>query len=79
MDAFENMLEAWINILGEFSSISEELHQACATQIFNKYVQCHLAAPDGNRRTDNVESIGMLSLINLIAYISRWTCNLFLI
>ncbi|ENN71590.1 hypothetical protein YQE_11690, partial [Dendroctonus ponderosae] len=48
-DSLENMLEAWTTISVEFSSISEELHQSCATRIFNKYVQCHLAQPDGIR------------------------------
>ncbi|CAG9772928.1 unnamed protein product [Ceutorhynchus assimilis] len=49
-DAFENMLEAWTEMTGELTSLPKELHHSCATRIFDKYVQCHLAAPDGNRK-----------------------------
>ncbi|KAL1506178.1 hypothetical protein ABEB36_005586 [Hypothenemus hampei] len=51
-DAYDNMLEAWTTLVADFTSISDELHTSCATRIFNNYVQCHLATPDGTRRTD---------------------------
>ncbi|KAF7282013.1 hypothetical protein GWI33_003674 [Rhynchophorus ferrugineus] len=52
-DAFDKMLEAWTTILQEFSSSLDENQQSCTMRIFNKYVQCHLAPPDGTRAPDS--------------------------
>lgn len=52
------MLEAWTNILQQYSSTDDMLMNA-STRIFNTYLQYHLAPPDGNRRNnpDLVEEI----------------------
>ncbi|XP_056641189.1 exportin-4-like [Diorhabda carinulata] len=53
-DAFDNMLDAWTNLLQEFThSYLESKFQECAKQVFNKYVQCHLCPPDGCRKLGN--------------------------
>lgn len=59
IESFDGMLEAWMNILQQYSSTDEMLMNA-ATRIFNTYLQCHLAPPDGTRRKcedDTVEEI----------------------
>lgn len=52
------MLEAWTTLISEFGSVSDELHHACAMRIFNKYVQCHLAPPDGSRCCESPDGGG---------------------
>ncbi|XP_050303782.1 exportin-4-like [Anthonomus grandis grandis] len=51
-EAFENMLEAWTTLITQSNSLPEDFHKNCAVRIFNKYVQCHLAPPDGSRSTE---------------------------
>lgn len=48
------MLEAWTNILQQYASTDEMLMTA-STRIFNTYLQCHLAPPDGNRKKNEEE------------------------
>lgn len=48
------MLEAWTNILQQYSSTDEMLMNA-STRIFNTYLQCHLAPPDGTRKKNEEE------------------------
>lgn len=49
IESFDGMLEAWTNILQQYSSTDDMLMNA-ASRIFNTYLQCHLAPPDGNRK-----------------------------
>lgn len=53
------MLDAWTTILQEFAqSYLENKFSECAKQVFNKYIQCHLAPPDGCRKNNGeVEDI----------------------
>lgn len=50
------MLEAWTNILQEYNSSSDKLLANAATRIFNTYLQCHLAPPDGTRKSNDEET-----------------------
>ncbi|CAG9856511.1 unnamed protein product [Phyllotreta striolata] len=51
-DALENMLDAWTTIFQELGhNHVEPKFLDCAQQVFNKYIQCHLAPPDGCRKT----------------------------
>ncbi|KAJ8985759.1 hypothetical protein NQ317_014412 [Molorchus minor] len=54
-DAFDNMLEAWTTIIQEFGNSLDSSLVECSKRIFNKYVQCHLAPPDGCRQSNNGE------------------------
>lgn len=45
------MLEAWLLILQNKDMFPRDVIRAYASNIFLKYVQCHLAAPDGLRTT----------------------------
>ncbi|XP_046738110.1 exportin-4-like isoform X2 [Diprion similis] len=49
MEAFEHMLEAWIVVLSEAHLFPSEYCKQSSAQIFNTYLRCHLAPPDGNR------------------------------
>lgn len=44
MEAFTNMLEAWLTILHD---VPNNILHPYLTEIFNKYLQCHLSPPDG--------------------------------
>lgn len=54
------MLRAWVGIFQEFSDSSQVSVQElgeCSKRIFNKYLQCHLAPPDGCRQNSNNELV----------------------
>lgn len=54
IESFDGMLEAWTNILQQYSSTDEMLMNA-SSRVFNTYLQCHLAPPDGNRKKNEEE------------------------
>ncbi|KXZ75751.1 exportin-4 [Tribolium castaneum] len=56
-DSFDNMMEAWTNILQEYGVNSNGSIQECAVQIFNTYIQYHLGPPDGARQNHDVHEI----------------------
>lgn len=49
------MMEAWTSLLQEYSATSHNNIKECAVQIFNTYLQCHLAPPDGTRQNHENE------------------------
>ncbi|MPC84746.1 Exportin-4 [Portunus trituberculatus] len=49
MEAFEQMLQSWVCILQESSSCNSSQVKQSATLIFDTYLKCHLAPPDGSR------------------------------
>lgn len=53
-ESFDGILEAWTNILQQYSSTDEMLMNA-SSRIFNTYLQCHLAPPDGSRKKNEEE------------------------
>lgn len=55
MEGFENMLEAWTSIIPEYSESANEILVQSSTQIFNAYLKCHLAPPDGCRGNNEEE------------------------
>lgn len=59
MEAFDNMLEAWTSIIPEYTESSNENLVQSSVQIFNIYLKCHLAPPDGCRTNceDEVDEI----------------------
>ena len=52
VEAFEHMLEAWVSILHESSTFPPGFCQNGGIQVFNTYMQCNLAGPDGIRGGD---------------------------
>ncbi|RUS87296.1 hypothetical protein EGW08_004976 [Elysia chlorotica] len=59
MESYEKLLESWMSLLRNVESLPPGSLCASATQVFNSYLQCHLAAPDGIRNAvnDNDEEI----------------------
>ncbi|CAH1119298.1 unnamed protein product [Phaedon cochleariae] len=55
-DAFDTMLEAWMSIIQEYNNSFENSFFECAKRILNKYIQCHLAPPDGCRQISTNEA-----------------------
>ena len=49
VEAFEHMLEAWVSVLHESNTFPAGFCQNGGVQVFNTYLQCNLAAPDGIR------------------------------
>lgn len=49
MEAFEQMLQSWVCILQESSSCNSAQVKQSATLIFDTYLKCHLAPPEGSR------------------------------
>uniref|UniRef100_W5MYC9 Exportin-4 n=1 Tax=Lepisosteus oculatus TaxID=7918 RepID=W5MYC9_LEPOC len=49
MEAYDKLLESWLTLVQD----DKHFHKGCfvqpAVQVFNSYIQCHLAAPDGTR------------------------------
>lgn len=59
MEAFDNMLEAWTSIIPKYTESSNDNLVQSAMQIFNTYLKCHIAPPDGCRGNldDEVDEI----------------------
>nr|KAI8759106.1 exportin-4 [Biomphalaria glabrata] len=57
MESYEKLLESWTRLTIEVNSLPPGCLLVPATQIFNSYMQCHLAPPDGTRpvNADNSE------------------------
>ncbi|CAL1532791.1 unnamed protein product [Lymnaea stagnalis] len=56
MESYEKLLESWSRITLEVDSLPPGTLISPATQIFNSYMQCHLASPDGIRNMNADES-----------------------
>ena len=48
-EAYEKLLDSWIVLLTDDTSFPMETLKQHALQIFNAYLGCHLAPPDGMR------------------------------
>ena len=49
MESYEKLLESWMSLIQNVDSLPPGSLCVSATQVFNSYLQCHLAAPDGIR------------------------------
>lgn len=49
MEAFDNVMIAWLNILRDASDFWKKNYVESLIQIFNVYLKCHLAPPIGTR------------------------------
>ncbi|KAH9500213.1 Exportin-4 [Bulinus truncatus] len=52
MESYEKLLESWTRLTMEVDSLPPGSLISSATQVFNSYMQCHLAPPDGIRPTN---------------------------
>ena len=49
MEAFDELLESWTTLLLNVERFPDGFFKSHAAQVFNCYLQCHLAAPEGTR------------------------------
>ncbi|XP_071113997.1 exportin-4-like [Haliotis cracherodii] len=49
MEAYEKMLDTWMQFATNVKSFPEGALKPHATEIFNSYVQCHISSPEGIR------------------------------
>ncbi|XP_051567174.1 exportin-4 isoform X4 [Myxocyprinus asiaticus] len=49
MEAYDKLLESWLTLVQEDEHFPRGCFIQPAVQVFNSYIQCHLAAPDGTR------------------------------
>ncbi|KAK6640921.1 hypothetical protein RUM44_012619 [Polyplax serrata] len=49
MEAFDNVMIAWMNVLRDIPNYWKEKHLGALKQVFNEYLKCHLAPPMGTR------------------------------
>jgi len=47
--AYDQLLEAWLTLVQDEEHFPRGCFVQPAVQVFNSYIQCHLAAPDGTR------------------------------
>ncbi|XP_068202365.1 LOW QUALITY PROTEIN: exportin-4-like [Palaemon carinicauda] len=68
MEAFEQMLQSWACILQESSSCNSAQIKQSATLIFDTYLKCHLAPPDGSRRPIDADEISETVQADRVAF-----------
>ncbi|KAM8857681.1 exportin-4 isoform 1-T1 [Synchiropus picturatus] len=49
MDAYDKLLESWLLLVQDEEHFARGCFVQPAIQVFNSYIQCHLAAPEGTR------------------------------
>uniref|UniRef100_A0A8C8CLW2 Exportin-4 n=1 Tax=Oncorhynchus tshawytscha TaxID=74940 RepID=A0A8C8CLW2_ONCTS len=49
MEAYDKLLESWLTLVQDDEHFPRGCFVQPAVQVFNSYIQCHLAAPDGTR------------------------------
>ncbi|XP_049557203.1 exportin-4 isoform X2 [Orcinus orca] len=49
MEAYDRLLESWLTLVQDDKHFHKGFFTQHAVQVFNSYIQCHLAAPDGTR------------------------------
>lgn len=57
MEAYDKLLESWLTLVQDDKHFHKGFFTQHAVQVFNSYIQCHLAAPDG---TGNLTLNGFL-------------------
>ncbi|KAJ0005953.1 hypothetical protein NQD34_015847 [Periophthalmus magnuspinnatus] len=58
MEAYERLLDSWLTLVRDEQHFPRSCLDQPAVQVFNVYIQCHLAAPDGTR---NMSANGVAS------------------
>uniref|UniRef100_A0A4W3H4C1 Exportin-4 n=1 Tax=Callorhinchus milii TaxID=7868 RepID=A0A4W3H4C1_CALMI len=49
MEAYDKLLESWLTLVQDNKHFHKGFFTQHAVQVFNSYIQCHLAAPEGTR------------------------------
>jgi hypothetical protein len=70
MEAFEFLLEAWVTVLQNSHLYPKDFCKQSAIDIFNTYLRCHLAPPDGTRG-----QVGVITPVSIYHKIISLTMN----
>ena len=49
MEAYENMLESWMELVNKLKDACVDSLKPKAIEVFNSYIQCHISGPEGTR------------------------------
>lgn len=58
MEAYDKLLESWLTLVQDDKHFHKGFFTQHAVQVFNSYIQCHLAAPDGTRNLVSLHCSG---------------------
>ncbi|VDI81588.1 Hypothetical predicted protein [Mytilus galloprovincialis] len=56
MEAYEYMLESWMELVNKMKDISVDSLKPKAIEVFNTYIQCHISGPEGTRTQDGMDA-----------------------
>lgn len=56
-EALDKVLESWMNLVEHVGDLPTNTLLSPAVDIFNAFVHCHLAQPDGNRSIVNISAV----------------------
>jgi hypothetical protein len=65
MEAYDKLLESWLTLVRDDKHFHKGFFTQHAVQVFNSYIQCHLAAPDGTRNLVSPKQGGMKNYYRL--------------
>lgn len=68
MEAYDKLLESWLTLVQDEEHFPRGCFVQPAIQVFNSYIQCHLAAPDGTR---NLVRLSFFNYYNFSEIYSR--------
>ncbi|XP_029458385.1 exportin-4 isoform X6 [Rhinatrema bivittatum] len=57
MEAYDKLLESWLTLVQDDKHFHKGFFTQHAVQVFNSYIQCHLAAPDGTRNLQTANGV----------------------
>ncbi len=63
MEAYDKLLESWLTLVQDEEHFPRGCFVQPAIQVFNSYIQCHLAAPDGTRNLVRLHPFLHLQLV----------------
>jgi len=53
-EAFDKVLESWMKFVEHVNDLPADVLPTHAVDIFNTFIHCHLAQPDGSRSAVNM-------------------------
>ena len=72
LEALEKTLDAWTTFFTSQDDLPGGLLGHHAGEIFNTYVQCHLAAPDGTRNLVSGQTVVLMLLMVPLCEYHEW-------
>lgn len=76
MEAYDKLLESWLTLVQDEEHFPRGCFVQPAIQVFNSYIQCHLAAPDGTRNLVRRSFSILITAVKSILEMSESRCAL---